>query len=61
METSEAALIRCPKCGATNQVPREKSAQGLEPVCGWRQTPLSVTQRKIFFLSLLSPLARIKR
>jgi thioredoxin 2 len=30
----EQQLMRCPVCGATNRVPAEKLAQGLEPVCG---------------------------
>ena len=30
----ESGLIRCPACGAQNRVPREKIAQGLQPVCG---------------------------
>jgi len=38
---SDAPLIRCPACGTTNRVPREKLAQGLEPVCGRCRTPLS--------------------
>jgi thioredoxin 2 len=36
----EALLVRCPSCGATNRVPREKIEQGLEPVCGRCKTPL---------------------
>jgi thioredoxin 2 len=39
---SDTQLIRCPACGASNRVPREKIEQGLEPVCGRRQTPLPV-------------------
>jgi thioredoxin 2 len=35
-------LLRCPACGTTNRVPREKVAQGREPVCGRCKTPLSV-------------------
>jgi thioredoxin 2 len=31
---SDANLIRCPSCGATNRVPPEKLRQGLEPICG---------------------------
>jgi thioredoxin 2 len=27
-------LIRCPACGATNRVPRDRVAQGGRPVCG---------------------------
>lgn len=33
-------LITCAKCGATNRVPLEKIAQGLEPICGRCKTPL---------------------
>src|SRR5262245_2872952 len=37
---SDTQLIRCPACGATNRVPREKIQQGLKPVCGRCKTPL---------------------
>ena len=37
---SDAQLIRCPSCGATNRIPREKIERGLEPVCGRCKTPL---------------------
>jgi len=37
---AETQLIRCPACGATNRVPRDKVEQGLEPVCGRCKTPL---------------------
>src|SRR5437868_5585185 len=37
---SETQMIRCPKCGATNRVPRDKLAQGLAPVCGRCKSPL---------------------
>jgi thioredoxin 2 len=40
--TSDAAIIRCPACGANNRVPRSKIDQGLEPVCGRCKTPLPV-------------------
>lgn len=40
MNTSDTQLIRCPACGANNRVPREKIAQGREPVCGRCKTPL---------------------
>jgi thioredoxin 2 len=36
-----AQLIRCPACGATNRVPGEKLAQGLQPRCGKCKKPLS--------------------
>jgi thioredoxin 2 len=37
---SKTQLRRCPACGATNRVPQDKVAQGLEPVCGRCKTPL---------------------
>jgi thioredoxin 2 len=40
MDMSDTQLIRCPACGASNRVPREKIEQGLEPVCGRCKTPL---------------------
>src|SRR5262245_59029343 len=40
MDMSDKQLIRCPACGASNRVPREKIEQGLEPVCGRCKTPL---------------------
>jgi thioredoxin 2 len=38
----ETLLIRCPSCGATNRVPREKLDRGLAPVCGRCKTALPV-------------------
>jgi thioredoxin 2 len=40
---ADTQLIRCPSCGATNRVPREKIEQGLAPVCGRCKTPLPVS------------------
>jgi len=40
MDMSDTQVIRCPACGASNRVPREKIGQGLEPVCGRCKTPL---------------------
>ena len=37
----EAILMRCSACGATNRVPREKMARGLQPVCGRCKAPLN--------------------
>jgi thioredoxin len=31
---ADAMLIRCPACGATNRVPRDKVVAGLHPRCG---------------------------
>jgi thioredoxin 2 len=39
---SEAKLMRCASCGATNRVPLEKLQSGLAPICGACKTPLAV-------------------
>ena len=44
---NDAMLIRCPTCGATNRVPQEKIAQGLEPVCGRCRAPLPITSNPV--------------
>ncbi|MGH9834483.1 MAG: thioredoxin TrxC [Blastocatellia bacterium] len=44
---SDIQLIRCPACGATNRVPREKIEQGLEPVCGRCKTPLPAGSKPV--------------
>ena len=36
----ETALIKCPRCGATNRVPIEKLHEHLLPVCGRCKTSL---------------------
>lgn len=41
----DARLIRCPACGVTNRVPRDKIDRGLEPVCGRCKRPLSLDTR----------------
>jgi thioredoxin 2 len=38
---SDATLIRCTRCGATNRVPQDKLAQGLTPKCGQCKAPLA--------------------
>ena len=43
----EPLMIRCPNCGTTNRVPREKLDQGLRPVCGTCRTPLQVGQEPV--------------
>jgi thioredoxin 2 len=43
----DTQLIRCPNCGATNRVPREKVDQGLEPVCGRCKMALPVSHRPV--------------
>jgi thioredoxin 2 len=37
---TQAQLIHCPACGATNRVPGEKLQQGLQPRCGRCKNPL---------------------
>jgi thioredoxin len=44
---TDPVLIRCPACGTTNRVPREKIEQGLEPLCGRCKKPLSVAARPV--------------
>ncbi len=44
---ADPQLIRCPTCGATNRVPQEKIAQGLDPVCGRCKTPLSISNKPV--------------
>src|SRR4030095_1154520 len=44
---ADPQLIRCPSCGATNRVPREKIAQGLQPVCGRCKTPLTAATKPV--------------
>jgi thioredoxin 2 len=44
---ADAQLIRCPSCDATNRVPAEKLAQGLEPVCGRCKTPLLAANKPL--------------
>ena len=43
----EPLLVRCPSCGATNRVPRDKIEAGLAPVCGRCKTPLPVGQKPV--------------
>jgi thioredoxin 2 len=44
---ADSQLIRCPVCSATNRVPQDKIAQGLQPVCGRCKTPLSVSNKPV--------------
>jgi thioredoxin 2 len=44
---SDPQLIRCPSCGATNRVPLEKIAQGLQPACGRCKTALPVDSKPV--------------
>jgi thioredoxin 2 len=43
---AESLLIRCSHCGATNRVPSEKLAQGLQAVCSRCKSPLPVGEGK---------------
>jgi len=45
--TSDVQLIRCPSCGATNRVPRERLESGDRPVCGRCKTPLASTAHPV--------------
>ncbi|HEY7713894.1 MAG TPA: thioredoxin TrxC [Candidatus Binatia bacterium] len=42
---SDTPLVRCPSCGATNRVPLEKIARGLQPVCGRCKTVLPLDNK----------------
>jgi thioredoxin 2 len=42
---SDTPLVRCPSCGATNRVPLEKIARGLQPVCGRCKTALPLDNK----------------
>ena len=46
-DMSETQLMRCPTCGTTNRVPRDKIERGLEPVCGRCKTPLLVSNKPV--------------
>jgi len=39
--------VRCPTCGTTNRVSRERIEQGLEPVCGRCKTPLPLSGKPV--------------
>ena len=47
MTSPDALRIRCPTCGATNRVPREKLGPGREPVCGRCKTRLPVSGKPV--------------
>jgi thioredoxin 2 len=44
---SDAQLIHCSSCGATNRVPAQKLAQGLKPVCGRCKTALPIDNKPV--------------
>jgi thioredoxin 2 len=44
---SQAVMIRCPACGATNRVFQEKIVHAREPVCGQCKTPLPVSSKPV--------------
>ena len=44
---SEPLLVRCPSCGATNRVPRDRIEAGLAPVCGRCKTSLPIGQKSV--------------
>ena len=45
--TSDVQLIRCPSCGATNRVPRERLQSGGQPVCGRCKTELPAAAQPV--------------
>jgi hypothetical protein len=44
---SEARLILCPACGATNRVPLEKAEAGLTPICGRCKTRMPIAVKPV--------------
>jgi thioredoxin 2 len=44
---SDPLLVRCPSCGATNRVPSDKIAQGLQPVCGRCKAALPLENKPV--------------
>ena len=44
---ADTQLIQCPSCGATNRVPLEKIAQGLQPNCGRCKRPLPLDTKPV--------------
>jgi thioredoxin 2 len=44
---TDPIVIRCPACGVSNRVPRDKIASGLEPVCGRCKAPLPIGTKPI--------------
>jgi thioredoxin 2 len=54
---SEPELIRCPACGATNRVPRDKIAQGRQPVCGRCKRPLLLASTPVTVTDATFPTA----
>ncbi|HKQ05838.1 MAG TPA: thioredoxin TrxC [Blastocatellia bacterium] len=45
--TSDVQLIRCPSCGVTNRVPRERLQSGAHPVCGRCKTKLTAAAQPV--------------
>jgi thioredoxin 2 len=44
---TDAQLIRCSSCGATNRVPMDKVARGLKPVCGRCKTEIRADNKPV--------------
>jgi len=44
---TDPIVIRCPACGVSNRVPRDKMASGLLPVCGRCKAPLPLGTKPI--------------
>jgi thioredoxin 2 len=43
----EPLLLDCPSCDATNRVPPDKLAKGLQPVCGQCKRPLPIPREPL--------------
>jgi thioredoxin 2 len=43
----DAAMIRCPRCAATNRVPADKLERGLAPICGRCKAALPVDRQPV--------------
>jgi len=43
---ADVELIRCPACGVSNRVPRDRMQRGQTPICGRCKAPLSVADGK---------------
>jgi len=45
--STDAALIRCPSCGALNRVDQERAGRGFAPVCGRCKTRLGASTKPL--------------
>jgi len=47
MEISDTIEMKCPKCGATNRVSKNKLRAGMSPKCGKCKEPLSMSKEPV--------------